>query len=242
MQQPVCFPYPKGQRHCQYDWNEYLHQLNRDLLRIQRQVDRMEAEQAEQSRINQQDSYQTSIDPAGPIDWAVLIERAMLIRAVASTNTASMDLRAPTAPPTNIASEANINIISEANALPAANTIQAKEPMQNEETTSAESPLIRGEAFDTVGQPTYSNSTTLVESIKEIPTTLTPGATINSAPTASNTTTSNPRESTASSPKKITTWIPIETTKTILTMGSEITMHAVRIMPIFSIIYYSDWG
>jgi hypothetical protein len=66
MQQPVCFSYPKGQYHCQHDWNEYLQQLNRDLQRIQRQADKMEQ------------ANQTSIDPAGPIDWEVLIERAML--------------------------------------------------------------------------------------------------------------------------------------------------------------------
>jgi len=42
MQQPVCFSYPKRQCHCQYDWNEYLQQLNRDLQRILRQADKME--------------------------------------------------------------------------------------------------------------------------------------------------------------------------------------------------------
>ncbi|KAN0077510.1 hypothetical protein V8E54_005814 [Elaphomyces granulatus] len=234
MQQP--FSYSKGQYTIKdFDSNQYIQQVNRNLQRRERQLDKME--QAEQSRIDQQNirsdapkAPMTSIDPADPIDWAVLIERAILIRSAASTNTASMALTTPTIP--------KADIIPEANTLPT-NTIQAKEPMQNEEKTSSESSLIRGEASETIGQTTYSNSTTLAESTKEIPTILTPGATINSTPTAPNTTTLNPRESTASSPKiEITTSIPIEATTTIPTieaLGPGIPMLAARIMPTIDI-------
>jgi hypothetical protein len=234
MQQP--FSYSKGQYTIpkDIDWNQYIQQINRNLQRRERQLDRME--QAEQSRINQQNirpdapkAPMTSIDPADPIDWAILIKRAILIRSAASTNTASMALTTPTIP--------EADIIPEANTLPT-NTIQAKEPMQHEENTSSESPLIRGEASETIGRTTYSNSTTLAESTKEIPTILIPGATINSTPTAPNTTTLNPRESTASSPRpkiEITTSIPIEATTTIPALGPGIPMLAARIMPTIDI-------
>jgi hypothetical protein len=235
MQQP--FSYSKGQYTIpkDIDWDQYIQQINRNLQRRERQLDRME--QAEQSRIDRRDirpdapkAPMTSIDLADPIDWADLIERVILIRSAASTNfTASMAFTTPTIP--------EADIIPEANTLPT-NTIQAKEPMQNEENTSSESPLIRGEASETIGQTTYSNST-LVESTKEIPTILTPSATINSTPTAPNTTTLNPRESTTSSPKiEITTSIPIEATTTISTieaLGPGTPMLAARIMPTIDI-------